>query len=121
MPQEDRRNVRIACSVPNGIMIRLSRQGYDDGTGDGVRPMIGDGPPIRLAGPAALHTGVNATSGEGLEPGVTPVDAEWWAKWVDQHKLDPLIVGGYVYELRGDDDDVDAKTGTADDQGLFAT
>lgn len=89
--------VTVGCKVLNGVMIRLSKRGYDDGTGDGERPFVHDGPGIRLNGPSALGAGTGDASGQGLEPGLTDVNAEWMASWLDQHKLDPLVTGGHVF------------------------
>lgn len=93
---EKRRMVRVACLVPNGIMIRLQKPGADDGTG--VRVTAHDGPGIRLNGPSGHNAGAGATAPEGMEPGHTEVDAEWFKAWLGQHQLDPLVVGEHVYE-----------------------
>ena len=69
--------VKVACTVVNGIMIRRSKPGFDDGTGDGMKPMVHDGPGIRLNGPSALHTGAGNTTREDLDPVITEVDDEW--------------------------------------------
>lgn len=95
---EQRRMVSVGCRVPNGIMIRLSKVGPDDGTGDGVKMMGHDGPGVRLSGPSSLHAGAGNTEGRGLEPEFTTVDAEWFAQWLEQHALDPLVTMGQVFE-----------------------
>ncbi len=89
--------VKIACHVPNGIMIRRSKDGPDDGTGDGVRMKAHDGPGVRLNGPSALHTGAGNTHGADLPPGITEVDPEWWAGWLEQNQQNPLITLKQVY------------------------
>jgi len=89
--------VTIACRVPNGIMIRRSKKGADDGTGDGVQMMAHDGPGIRLNGPSALHTGAGATSRGDLPPGLTEVESEWWDAWLAQNQQNPLITMEQVY------------------------
>lgn len=86
--------VRVACTIPNGIMIRLQKPGPDDGTG--VRMIAHDGPGIRLNGPPGHDTGAGATEPTGLEPGITELDAEWWAAWSKQHAMDPLLTGGHI-------------------------
>lgn len=91
--------VKIACHVPNGIYIRRSKPGFDDGTGDGVKSVVHDGPAIRLNGPSALHTGAGNTVREDLPPGITEVNGEWWDAWLDQHKADPLVTMKQVYLL----------------------
>lgn len=87
--QPERKTVRIACRIPNGVAIRLSKVGWDDGTG--VKPTVHDGPGIRLNGPSPLHTGAGNTSPDDLEPGITDVDAEWWGKWLAQNRLNPAV------------------------------
>lgn len=91
--------VKIACMVPNGILIRLSKPGFDDGTGDGVKMIAHDGPAIRLSGPSSLHTGVGATHRDDLEPGVTEIDDAWWAKWLSQNENNTLVTLGMVKVL----------------------
>lgn len=98
--QPERAKIKVACTVPNGLAIRLFKVGYDDGTGDNVKPMIGDGPGIRLHGPSALHTGVSNTGGIGLEPGITEVDAEWWGLWLKQNEKNPFVGECLVYEFK---------------------
>lgn len=91
---EKRRMVRVACLVPNGIMIRLQKDGPDDGGGRSV--VVHDGPGVRLNGPSGHNTGAGATAPEGMEPGYTEVDAEWFEAWLKQHRLDPLVTGKHV-------------------------
>ncbi len=81
-------------------MIRLSKAGPDDGTGDGVKMMGFDGPGVRLNGPSSLHTGAGNTAGAGLEPGLTSVDAEWFGKWLEQHAQDRLVLEDQVFEAK---------------------
>ena len=95
--QTERKMVQVACRVPNGIMIALWKPGFDDGTGDGVKPTIRDGAAVRLHGPSGLHTGVNATGGTGLEPGLTDIDGEWWDKWWTANQQNPLVTQKQVY------------------------
>lgn len=91
--------VRIACLIPNGIAIRLSKIGWDDGTGDGVKPMVHDGPGIRLNGPSSLHAGAGNTSPVDVEPGVTEVDEEWWGKWLTQNARNPAVEMKHIFVL----------------------
>ena len=101
MPETpEKPKVKVACSVPNGLAIRLFKVGYDDGTGDNVKPMIGDGAGVRLNGPSALHTGAGNTSPTDLEPGITEVDAEWWGKWLAQNQQNPFVAERFVYEFK---------------------
>ena len=89
--------VKVACRVPNGISIRRFKHGYDDGTG--YKPMIPDGLPVFLPGPSSLHTGVGNTSADA-DPVVSEVDAEWWAAWLEENKLNPLVTSEQVCLLR---------------------
>lgn len=93
---EDRKTVTVLCRVPNGIMLRLTKQGFDDGTG--FKPQIWDGAGVRLNGPSALHTGAGAPEGVHLDPVETEVDAEWFGKWLAQNAKNPLVVDGAVKE-----------------------
>ncbi len=98
MPETERiKLVKVACHVPNGIMIRRSKAGYDDGTGDGVRETVHDGPGVRLNGPSAIHTGAGATSRADLPPGLTDVESEWWDAWLAQNQQNPLITMKQIY------------------------
>lgn len=96
---EKRRIVRVACTVPNGVMIRMTKAGPDDGTGDGQKMMGHEGPGVRLNGPSSLQTGAGATERRDLAPGITEVDAEWMARWLDQNGLNPLVAQGAVRVL----------------------
>lgn len=95
--QEQKRTVRVACTIPNGLLIRLQRLSKDDGHG---RVMVWDGPGLRLNGPdVGTAGGVGNTSPAGLEPGITEVDAEWWTAWCAQHQKDPLLTDEHVRAL----------------------
>lgn len=94
---DEKRFVKIACHVPNGIMIRKSKAGPDDGTGDGVKMMGHDGPGVRLNGPSSLHTGAGNTVRQDLPPGLTAVEGEWWDAWLAQNQENPLIKLKQVY------------------------
>ena len=96
--------VKVGCRVPNGVMIRLSKPGFDDGTGSGVREMVHDGPGVRLNGPSSIDTGAGNTDRRDLPPGETEVDAEWWRKWAEQHRLNPLLTSGNVFLLAEDEE-----------------
>jgi hypothetical protein len=92
--------VKIACKIPNGIKLRLMKEGYDDGTGSGVRPQVVDGAAVTLAGPSSLHAGAGNTEARGQPHGVTEVDAGWWARWHEQNKEGILCVEEFIYELK---------------------
>jgi hypothetical protein len=89
--------VRVACRRINGISIRLTKLGWDDGTGDNVKPRVPDGLPVILAGPSSRLSGVNGTNRLDLDPGITEVDAGWIEQWLDQNKLNPFVVSGMIY------------------------
>ena len=94
---DEKKFVKIACHVPNGIIIRLAKIGPDDGTGDGEKMMGHDGPGVRLNGPSALHTGAGNTSRGDLPPGLTDVEEGWWAAWLAQNPKNPLVTMKQVY------------------------
>ena len=91
--------MKVACKVLNGLLIQAWKPGYDDGTGDGVKSVIKDGPAVRLNGPSSLHAGAGNSSGAGLEPGITEVDGEWFAAWLEQNKLNPFVAEGLIYAI----------------------
>lgn len=97
---ESKKTVRIACFVPNGVMIRLQKDGPDDGTG--MRTIAHDGPGVRLNGMSSHGLGAGMTAPEGLDPGITEVDAEWFDAWTKQHKLDPMLVGEHIRVIKDD-------------------
>ncbi len=90
------RTVKVTCDVVNGVMIRISKPGYDDGTFDGAKMAAWDGPGIRLNGPSALRAGAGNSDGLNQRPGETEVDAEWFDRWLAQNELNPLVAGGHV-------------------------
>ncbi len=98
-PVEKRRTVRVACLVPNGLLIRITVAGPDDGTGDGEKMMGREEPGYRLAGPDQRLMGTNARSRPDVAPGVTEVDAEWAARWFEQNKLNPIVTQRQVWIL----------------------
>lgn len=99
--QKKRALVRVACLVPNGLMIRRFKPGSDDDGG----ALVADGPGIRLNGPSSLHTGVGATQRTELEPGITEVDAEWIDGWLAQNPADKnqMVGDRLVYVVKDDE------------------
>lgn len=91
-------NVRVACLIPNGLMIRLTETGPDDGTGSGAH-IMGQSAGVRLNGPSSRRMGASATARQDLEPGVTEVEKAFMEKWLDQHKLDPAVTMRQVWIL----------------------
>jgi hypothetical protein len=86
---------KVACRIVNGIAIHLGREGFDDGTGDGVKPWVRDGAIVRLKGPSSLMAGAGTTS-PVLEPVINEVDGEWIAKWFAQNAKNPIVTSKMV-------------------------
>lgn len=86
------RTVKVRCAIPNGIELRVFKEGHDDGSG--TRRMVVDTahPPIVLAGPGAIAAGTLAP--EGL--GETEVPADLWDLWLKQNQNSPLVTSGQV-------------------------
>lgn len=89
--------IKVACRVVNGIKLRLFKQGFDDGTGDGQRPTVVDGAAVTLKGPSSLNTGAGATAPSGLEPVINEVDQDFITRWLEQNAENPLRLQGMVY------------------------
>lgn len=90
--------VRVACLIPNGLLIRITQQGPDDGTGSGAH-MVGQSAGVRLNGPSSHRMGAGATGRQDLEPGVKEVEKRFMETWLDQHKLDPTVTMRQVWIL----------------------
>jgi hypothetical protein len=101
--------VKVACHVPNGIMIRRYKAGFDDGTGDNVKPMVHEGAAVRLNGTGALQTGAGSTHRDDIPPGITEIDAEWWAAWLGENAGNPLVTGKYIFAIKEDDEEPTAN------------
>lgn len=101
MADEQRAKVKVGCIIPNGIMLQLWKKGFDDGTGDGETMPSKDGVGVRLNGPSTLNTGAGATHRGGSA--FTEVDAEWFGKWREQNKLNPLLAEGSIYEVKDEE------------------
>jgi len=88
----ERRLVKVACTIPNGLTIHLPGISHDDGTGKQIASM---GQKITLKGPGALALGVNQpTSDESI---LTVVDEEVMNAWLAHNALSPMVTGGAVY------------------------
>jgi hypothetical protein len=97
----EKKTVMVACSVVNGLTLRLFKHGRDD-IGS---PIISvDGPKVILNGVSALYTGAGNTEGAGQAPGITEVDAGFMDAWVDQNRLNPLVDMGMVKVLEEGED-----------------
>lgn len=93
----ERRMAKVACSVVNGIAIRLSEPGYDDGTG---KPARAAGGYVTIPGPSSLHTGVNNTA--AYEPVISEVDADFIERWMEANQKNPMVTSGMLAVLQGD-------------------
>jgi hypothetical protein len=89
--------VKVACHMDNGVMLNLFKPGYDDGTGDGVKPTIRDGVGFRLNGPGGKSGGIN---GNSVPPGITDVPDKWFEEWLKQNKLNPMVTQNMIYALQ---------------------
>lgn len=98
----ERRMAKVACSVVNGIAIRLSEPGYDDGTG---KPARAAGGYVTIPGPSSLHTGVNNTV--SYEPVVSEIDADFIERWMEANQKNPMVTSGMLVVLQGEQDGSD--------------
>lgn len=89
------KTVRVACMIPNGLMIRLQRPSEDPETG---RPTsIPSGTGVRLNGPSSRLMGAGATTRQDVNPGETDVDEAFMREWLDQHQLDAVVTTRQVW------------------------
>lgn len=96
-PVDNKSTVRVACMIPNGLMLRATGEHPNELTG---RPEpISTGPGIRLNGPDARLMGVGATARQDVAPGVTEVDAEFMTAWLRVHENDALVTTRQVWIL----------------------
>lgn len=97
--------VTVACKVPCGLEIYLNRkESYDEETMQGSRQRVRyvpTGKAVIIRGPAQPngqaprgYVRPTVSSGYALTPGV---DAEWFEKWMDQNKLNPLVTEGMIF------------------------
>lgn len=94
---EEQKKVRVACSVPGGLMICKWKPGYDDGTGDGVKTTVRDGTAIRLNGTNGHSTGTSNPDGTGAGAGITEIPADWnFPAWLEQNKQNPFVAEGLI-------------------------
>lgn len=78
---EDRRIVKIACNIQNGVVLHL----FTHTKGEMGEPrVLRDGATVRLAGPVGVMGGTNQSPSEWPAV-ITEVDAEWWEKWKAQN------------------------------------
>lgn len=102
---------RIACTVVNGIKLRLFKDGHDDGTGKCPPVAFGT---VTLKGPSARVAGT-ASPGCG-EPCVTLVSDAFWMEWLAQNKgKNPLLDLGHIYDIDAVDAEKEEPDGHAPD------
>lgn len=106
--EKKRPTVKVACMVPNGLVVRLYREGRDRVSGAPCAEP--DGPAIRLNGTSALHTGAGSTSRDDLPPGITEVDQEWWDAWLRQNEKGAVVLTRQVRLLEEQDPDPNPTT-----------
>jgi hypothetical protein len=111
---EDRKTIKIFCRIANGVALRLTKKGYDDGTGH--CPQIQDGDAVTLRGPSALHAGVNDHGAHNQSPAVeNEIDAEFWTKWSEQNARNPFLMQKMIFSPEAEQrTDTDAGPGSAD-------
>ncbi len=109
MADEKPEMVKVACKIPNGIELRLFKQGFDDGTGQ--RPLIHDQtkPRVFLAGPNTLGAGVGNTMVETAPAVHSDVDAEYFAEWLKQNEKNPLVTKGFIVQVDKEREEREAK------------
>lgn len=106
MSEERKRTVKVMCSIPNGVELRVQGEGYDDGTGSGKTMQGPITDRIVLRGPNTTDAGVNSAT--VVAPVENEVDAELWARWKGQFKKQPhpFLADGHIVA-----DDDEAKNG----------
>lgn len=77
MPEEKRNTVKVGCTVPNGLELRLYKLGHPDESGS--RRQVPEGPTVTLRGAE------------------TPVDAEFWRAWLAQNERTTFVTEKQVY------------------------
>lgn len=95
-PVENKRTVRVACLIPNGLMLRATGERLDE-VGRSIPVSVGPG--VRLNGPDARLMGAGATARQDVAPGVTDVDAEFMTAWLRVHERDALVTTRQVWIL----------------------
>lgn len=99
------RSIKVRCSVPNGIELRLFAEGHDDGTGH--RPMRPTGDPVILRGPSSLDGGISGTGTDAVE---NEIPANFWQAWREQNWQNPLVTSGQIVPVEDRKADADGKS-----------
>lgn len=91
----ERDTVKVECSMMGGLMLNISSRSR----GEFGEPITFRGPGVRLNGPSGVMGGTNSGA-EGV-PGITEIDAKWWAEWVSQNEgKNPLLDQGIIREWK---------------------
>lgn len=95
--------VKVACSIPNGIALRLTKM-IDVGGGEQAFPY---GDEVLLKGPATLSHGANADSRATGSSIVNDVDGDFWKQWFEQNRQGALVTSGALRHLKEDEPPVE--------------
>lgn len=79
----DRQMVQIACTVPNGVDMRVAGM-------NGI---------VNLKGPSTGLRAGATNQNPGASPIVTEVDAKFWRRWKDANAKNPLLIAGAISEV----------------------
>ena len=99
------KTVTVACKMPNGLLLHLQEEYTDhEQTPNGVRDIkrhrkVGEG--VTVNG-CAMPVGVPNPPKKQLVGGYAltrGVDAEFWAKWVEQNKDAPYVKNGIIFAM----------------------
>ena len=85
---EDHKTVKVACTMERGLTLQHVRPIADE---SGIKQMRRVGPKVTLNGPTL----------DG-KPGLTDVDADWWAEWATQNEKSDLVANRTVFEVKED-------------------
>lgn len=104
--------VKVACSVPNGVELRLGFPSYGEARDPNQTPRK-----VVLGGPnSARQSGANGMSPAGI--GITDVDAAFFTEWLEANRLNPLVTSGAIKEFKEFKEDVDQPTAQPEAEAL---
>jgi hypothetical protein len=94
-----RNTVTVACKVPGGLVLELDGVKKDSSiiAGRDVDVHFGTGQTVTIVGSNARHPDAANPGREVAGYGLTEVPADFWAKWVEQHKGFPLLEKGLLF------------------------
>jgi hypothetical protein len=105
------KTVTIGCKMPTGLVLRVDEMvdATEQVFGGGARqikvarqvgsPVILNGCAVNIADLTSGRAVGQVVGGFGITTGV-PKD--FWDKWLEQHKDDPLVVKGIVFDAKND-------------------